>query len=125
MIRKLFTVNLYVRIRHNRFDIRNLDSGHDFPTVYADTPFSSERLLVGQFSAAEPLLKTALKAALTGGFLARSPRLVIHPMEKVEGGLAQVEERIFTELGYGAGAIQVVLYTGAPLSDQAALALLQ
>lgn len=41
-----------------------------------------------------------------------------------EGGLSMVEERIFLELGAGAGARHVKVHVGGRLSAQAAVALL-
>jgi rod shape-determining protein MreB len=51
--------------------------------------------------------------------------VVIHPLEKIEGGLSQVEERLFHELAVGAGASKVVVWAGAPLSDAEVAAKLQ
>lgn len=45
-------------------------------------------------------------------------------MEKVEGGLSQIEDRIFRELAFGAGALKVVVHTGAELTDSQAIRLL-
>ncbi len=42
---------------------------------------------------------------------------VIHPLATLEGGLSQVEERLFQELARGAGASKVIVWVGAPLSD--------
>ena len=33
-----------------------------------------------------------------------SPIIVVHPMEKIEGGLTGIEHRAFRELALGAGA---------------------
>jgi rod shape-determining protein MreB len=41
----------------------------------------------------------------------------MHPLEKIDGGLTQVEERLFHELAVGAGAAKVFVWVGAPLSD--------
>lgn len=38
-------------------------------------------------------------------------------LEKVEGGLSQVEERVLMERAAGAGAQQTLIWTGEPLSD--------
>jgi len=44
--------------------------------------------------------------------------MVIHPIEMVEGGLSQVEERMFKELATAAGARKVSVWLGHELSDQ-------
>ena len=43
-------------------------------------------------------------------------------MEMTEGGLSQVEDRVFRELAAGAGAKEVLVWVGDELSDQAMLA---
>ena len=39
-------------------------------------------------------------------------------MEKLEGGLTQIEKRAFRELAFGAGASEIYLYSGTPLVTQ-------
>ncbi len=43
--------------------------------------------------------------------------ILMHPLEMVEGGLSQVEERVFYELAIGCGAKKVVVWSGAELAD--------
>jgi len=45
-------------------------------------------------------------------FLNAAPRLLIQPLERLEGGLSQVEQRILMELGMGAGARKLALHVG-------------
>ena len=73
-------------------------------------------MLVGDFTAAQECLKKALSEARGSGF-ALTTAVVIHPVERIDGGLTQVEERLFYELAVGAGASKVVVWVGAPLSD--------
>ena len=42
----------------------------------------------------------------------------MHPMEKVEGGLTQIEERVFLEVAYGSGASKAAVWTGDQLRDE-------
>ena len=44
--------------------------------------------------------------------------IILQPMEKLEGGLTQIEKRAFRELAFGAGAYDVYLYSGTPLVTQ-------
>jgi hypothetical protein len=44
--------------------------------------------------------------------------MLILPMEKTEGGLSQVEERVLQELALGAGARRALVWVGQELSDQ-------
>ena len=78
-------------------------------------PFSHPRQLLADFAAAEMLLRYAFKQLGQGFWFAPSPRVVIQPMDKLDGGLTQIEQRAWRELGLGAGAMDVVLYTGPQL----------
>lgn len=107
---------LYVRVRRNQFRVRNLESAAE-ATFDAQPPFTTARLLIGQFLAAENLLKRALKETSTGGIFAITPRVLIQPLEMIEGGLSEVEERVLREVAIGAGASKVVVWVGHELSD--------
>jgi len=111
----MFSKSLYVQIRENQVHVRNID---DPRTVQrqASAAFSHPRMLVGDFTVAQECLKKALSEARGSGF-ALTTAVVIHPLERIEGGLTLVEERLFHELAVGAGASKVVLWVGAPLSD--------
>ena len=50
-----------------------------------------------------------------------SPKILIHPLEMVEGGLSQVEQRVLLELAVGAGGSKVALWVGHELSDREVL----
>lgn len=78
-------------------------------------PFSHPRLLLGDFYVAEKLVQHVFRELFDKTWLTPSPRVVIHPMEKNEGGLTQVEEKAFREMALGAGAREVLLYSGTPL----------
>lgn len=79
---------------------------------------------MGTFSAAEPALTKLVKQVMPGGWITKRPRVVIHPTDMVDGGLSEVEERIFRELSLGTGAVKVAVYMGAELSDEQASKLL-
>ena len=51
------------------------------------------------------------------------PTLVIHPLEKLEGGLTQVEARTLEVLGYRARANKVFVWDGRELKDEEVLLL--
>ncbi len=120
MIRKLFTTDLYIKVSKNKLEAKNLSFDEGWQTVHATEPFTTERLLVGTFSAAEPLLTQLITNVTPRSFIRQSLRAVIQPMELIEGGLSEVEEKILKELALGAGAFKVVLHTGAELSDSEA-----
>ena len=79
-------------------------------------PFSHPRVLFSDFEVAEKLLQHIIRSLNEKKYFAPSPVLVIQPMEKTEGGLTMIEKRAFRELGFGAGARDVVLYQGKELS---------
>ncbi len=116
MLSNLFSNIIYVKVRRNQFQVRRLKSELDVTSV-AQTPFTTTRLLIGQFGVAEKALKDALKQVSKGSFQAISPSIVIHPLEMVEGGLSEIEERIIQEIAIGAGAKKVVVWVGRELND--------
>jgi hypothetical protein len=112
-----FENTIYVQIRRNQLRIRQIESNRE-GTFPAETPFSTQRLLVGEFRVAEDLLKRAVKEVSPRGFFSVGPHVVIHPMEMVEGGLSEVEQRLLQEFAIGAArASKVVIWVGAQLSD--------
>lgn len=98
MIIDLFKSNIYVKVYKNKFIVRNIDKNIEV-VLSAIEPFTTTRLLVGEFNGAEALLKEALKKLYKDNFLSPSPIIVIQPMEMIEGGLSSVEDRILTEIG--------------------------
>ncbi|GGB22114.1 hypothetical protein [Agarivorans gilvus] len=80
---------------------------------------------MGQFSVAAPLLATLIKQLQPKALLKKSAKVLIHPMAMVEGGLSEVEQRIFKELALSSGAHKVVVHVGKELSDEEARALLK
>src|SRR5690554_2309806 len=92
-IRKLFTTDLYIKVSKNKLEAKNLSFDEGWQTVHATEPFTTERLLVGTFSAAEPLLTQLITNVTPRSFIRQSLRAVIQPMEMIEGGLSEVEER--------------------------------
>ena len=78
-------------------------------------PFSHPRLLVHDFVVAEKILQHAFRELHKDRFFAPSPRVIIHPMEKTEGGITGIENRLYRELCLGAGAREVYIRVGAEL----------
>ena len=88
--------DIYVRVYVNKFIIRRI--GHEPEMeVSAYKPFTTTRLLVGDFDAANTLLRGAIKKNIRFSFLA--PRILIQPMEMIEEGLSPVELHIFKDQG--------------------------
>lgn len=116
MFEKLLANTLYVQIRPNAFRLRQIEARKE-REVLAQNPFTTTRLLVGQFREAESLLRTAVQEIENGRFLKVRPVMVMHPLEMVDGGLSEIEERIYHELAIGAGARSAFVYVGSPLTD--------
>ncbi|HCU53879.1 MAG TPA: 1-pyrroline-5-carboxylate dehydrogenase [Gammaproteobacteria bacterium] len=117
MLRNALSKTVYIKVYENRFVLKLLEEGNKPITIVPSSPFSTARLLVGQFSAAEQALKKGFKDMLAGRWFMPSPVVVIQPMEKIEGGLAEVEERALRELALAAGARQAIVWVGHELSD--------
>jgi len=73
------------------------------------SPYSSSRLLVGEFEPAVECLERGLRELGAIGLLRKRPELVIRAMECNEGGLSGVEQRCLTELAAAAGAGSVAV----------------
>lgn len=145
-LRALFdTPIFYIQVTETQLVFKNVKTGHtitDLPLVAFDItkpqttiaiganakqyqnrpnyqviePFSHPRLLLADFMAGEKLLQHIIASQLPRFSLA--PKVIFHPMEKVEGGLTYVEERAFKELCLGAGARDCVVYVGHSLLHQ-------
>jgi hypothetical protein len=106
---------IYVQVYADRFVVKNVDSGQS-REVRRDQGFASPRMLIADFTMAEHQLKDAVKSVRRG---LRAPEILIHPMERIEGGVTQVEYKVFVELGISAGASRVGVHTGTSLSGDA------
>ena len=112
----LFSLHVYLQVRENRMVLRILDRAA-IADIRAKTPFSTDRLLVGDFLAAERCLSECVKAV--GGLpWIGIPQVVAHPLEKVQGGLSPVEERCLLELVDTAlGRSKTRIWVGDVLQD--------
>jgi len=111
MVRQLFCSDIYVKVFLDKFEILNVNSGKR-AVVEPDEPFTTTRLLIGQFLIAEECLKKGIKQVANNAFVSKSSRVIIQPKEMIEGGLSQVEERVLLELSAGAGAFKVKVHIG-------------
>ena len=75
-------------------------------------PFSHPRLLVSDFQKAETVLQYGIRAVCKTKLFQPSLIIVIHPREKLDGGLTDMECRVFRELALGVGARKVYLHSG-------------
>lgn len=134
-INKLGTT-LYVQIWENRIRVVDVDSDNVFDEqpllqfnrlkngkvevvafgnqAYVDAvnPFSHPRVLLADFFIAELLLKKIIQKLSGKKLTLSAPVVIIHPMEKTEGGLTMIEIRALREMALGAGARDVTIYQG-------------
>ncbi|GAB4186245.1 MAG: YjaA family stress response protein [Wenzhouxiangellaceae bacterium] len=116
MFDKLLKNTVYLKIYMNRFEMKHIESGNQL-MVKSARPFTTERLLVGDFSAAVEALYPAIQQLYKDKWLSPSPVIIVQPMEMIEGGLSQVEDRLLRELVDRIGARKVVVWVGHTLSD--------
>lgn len=117
MVKQLLSNTIYVKVTNNQFWVRHIESQKEAIETALE-PFTTKRLLIGEFTIAEKYLKRAIKKIDEGKWFSASPVVIIHPMEMIEGGLSQIEERAMVELAAGAGARKVMVWVGHELSDQ-------
>jgi rod shape-determining protein MreB len=105
---------IYIKIYENRVHIRNIEDGKEI-ALSSESPFTTERLLIGIFTVAKALLTKGIKLIMGRKFFA--PAILMHPLEKVDGGLSQVEEIVLKDLAISVGAQKVVVWVGHELND--------
>lgn len=115
---KAFSTELYVRVFTDAFKVALVSSPGTEQVFSPSQPFTTKRLLVGQFSVAEHCLKNAIESLVGKSLIPKSVAAVIHPQEMIDGGLSEVEEKVFRELGLGAGAKKVAVWVGGVLGPQ-------
>lgn len=81
-------------------------------------PFSHPRTLLSDFMVAERLLMSAFQEVCGKSLLRPSPSVVMHPIEKLDGGLTAIEQKALRELAFGASARKVTVYEGEELCSR-------
>jgi len=79
--------------------------------------FDHPRSCVCDFDIAEAALRYFIRRVASRAKLIR-PIIIVHPLEKIEGGLTQVECRALRELAESAGARKAYVWTGRVLDFQ-------
>lgn len=138
---------MYVRIWKNRISVRDVRTGEQFndepliafengprkkvvavgrearreATSRADlnigNGFDHPRSILGDFVLAEKALRHAFGQLYKERYFQPSPVVVMHPIEKLDGGLTDIERRALLELAEGAGARKAYVWTGRELTD--------
>ena len=125
LLQKFFPSVLYVQVYVDRFELKHIQTGEK-KSIRSEQPFSHPRTLLGDFMIAEDVLRRGIKSMnFVKNMFAASPAALIHPRERIDGGLYQVEERAFQELMLGAGARKARVWVGPELRDDEVIAKLR
>jgi hypothetical protein len=103
-------IPIYIKLYTDKVEITGLDTGTSISRVASDK-FSNPRLVVASFYNAEQLIRSVLRELLeTKSFLQPSLSIVMQQMEKLEGGLSDIERRALLDLGeqIGGRSVKVV-----------------
>lgn len=125
LLKRLFSVDLYVRVYKNRFLITNLNGSDVEKSFIPDQPFTTRRLLVGEFIPAEACLRRAIREISGFRLFQPSAIMILHPVDMMDGGASSVEKKVFLDLAFGAGARDVIFWFGNELSATEASQLLK
>ncbi len=100
-------IPVYIRLFSDRIEITRLDSGEAISRNASDK-FSNSRLVLAHFENAQMLLRSMLNRWATKKFIfQRGFDAVIQQMEKMDGGLSQIERHALTEIAEFSGAKNV------------------
>ena len=121
MFAELFSNTVYVKVSSNRIELKHVESGIEVVEI-AREPFTTQRLLVGNFTAATATIIRGMKKIREKRWFQTKPIMIIQPMEKVEPGLSEVEDRVFRELAAVSGARKLLVWVGHELSDSEVIA---
>ena len=102
-------IPFYIQFYENRIKITRLDTREEVEQV-AIEPFTTVRLLMGDFEKAENCLRLAIKKLKLNKWISPQFNAIVHPMSKTEGGLSLVENRGFKELAERSGGKKVLVY---------------
>jgi actin-like ATPase involved in cell morphogenesis len=116
--------HVYLQIKINAMWAKQIE-GQTVANLHADEPFTTDRLLIGNFNSALSLVKVAINQVNSGKRRWVTPKICVHPLAYVEGGLSPVEKRLVWELATAANAYDVRVWEGSELSDTQVLELFQ
>lgn len=106
--------HIYIKLKKNTVWAKCIETQR-VAELISPQPFTTKRLLVGQFSIAEPIVQSLVRQVYSRSLIA--PKVLVHPLEYIEEGLSEVEERCFCDLAAQVGARKAVIWIGAELSD--------
>jgi len=88
--------------------------GRPFRSV---NPFDHPRCVISDFTLAEKVLQHFMRKVSNNRLVRPAPVVIMHVLERLDGGLTQVEVRVLQELASGAGARESFVWTGRELMD--------
>ncbi len=112
---------VYLRILPNEQRVKCIENSK-ISELSANPPFTTRRLLIGEFDVAEAVLHDGLEALFGKEWRQLRLRYLIQPMAMLEDGLSSVEKRVLEELVAAWRTQEVVIHTGKVLTDQEVLA---
>lgn len=124
MFKKLLTrTDLHVKLYSNKIEITNLETGESVSQTAVEN-FSTPRIVIGNFAKANTVIKSILKE-LNIRNTVFGPKILMQQMEKLEGGLSDIEKRAMRDLAEDAGAKYVLIadHTNSLSVDEARLIL--
>ncbi len=111
---------VYLRISPNELQLKCIENSK-ISELESNPPFTTTRLLIGEFAAAEAVLHDGLEALFGQEWLLLRPRYLIQPMAMLDGGLSSVEVLILEELAAAGRAKETIVHVGKILTDQQVL----
>lgn len=114
-------IPIYIKIYINKIEVIRLDS-EELSQVISTEPFSSNRLCFSDYNVAELTIRNTINGLVKQRkFWGYSFRILIHQLDKIEGGLSQIEKRALRDIGEQVGGSYVIIYEGEkPLSIEEA-----
>src|SRR5687767_10799778 len=102
-------VPVYIKLFENGVEIINLESGEAISRNSIE-PFSTRRFIIADFNKASALIRSVMSELLPRkGIFPRQAKILIQQVERVEGGLSEIEKRALRDLGEMAGGTPVIL----------------
>jgi rod shape-determining protein MreB and related proteins len=141
-----FSEIVYIRIKPTWLSVRSIDSGkeyQDIPQLAINNEervvgigrdaeaayltdktliqllngFEHPRVIIGNYQIAEKTLELFLKKIASPNSWLQRKILIMHPLEKLEGGLTRIEACAFQDIGKRLGAHKVYVWAGRDLHE--------
>jgi MreB/Mbl protein len=109
---KLFKKNyFYIKLYFNKIEITNL-LNEETIAKSAVKKFSTNRIVIADFNALELLIRETINDLLKNSkVLFTQNSMLIHHLEKLDGGITEIEKRAMRDLCEQAGATNVFIIT--------------